>query len=137
MVGHDTCQGQDGSDDVVVGEEAGGDGGGAGQEQGADEDGLPAPVVHDQRAEDVRGDLDQGRQDEGHEDVRPELGRAHADPVVAEGDHDPVDEHDQGDLPGERVLEEVGRAQLDDLGLLLGFYLLILSRGSGYLEQMR
>jgi hypothetical protein len=52
--------------DTSVLKESDGDAGDAGEQQRRREDRLPAPPVHDERAEHERGDLDQRRQDRRH-----------------------------------------------------------------------
>ncbi len=54
-------------------------------------------MIHRQEDEDIRRDLDEADQQEVDEDVAADVADAQADAVVADGDHHPVDPHDQGD----------------------------------------
>ncbi len=101
-------------------------------------------MIHDQRAKNVGWNFDKGRENETDKNVRPELGGAHADPVVPakmsrvkkkprsgqlskeklpKGDHYPVNKHDQNYLPGEGIFEEIRGSQFD-----LGFGMFVMVR---------
>ena len=126
-----SAEDEDGEEGRAGGDEGGGDATDAGDELGHKEQRLPAPLVDDEREEDVGRDLDERDEDVAEVDVlsHVDLVGGHGESVVEHCDDRPADKHGQGDLhlrASEHVLHPVPWQLLGLLGAHLLLLLLLL-----------